>query len=357
VERVALHRCEDVRQPDGLEEDLRRREPHAVDPAARRHHHHRDVPEQLVPELRLPELPPAHLRHHQIEQDEARPDAGAEEVERGPAVLEEADRVALLGEQLAEGLAEIEIVIHDEDRGRVAHARLRECTRGTGSMRIPVGARPHCDGVARRESLAGGRCEGEDHARHPPRASRRDADLRLVEQPGAVGKARRRDEERDREPGPGDGGRASSFAASAARERAIRASWPRWKPRSAGFPTRRQGGSHRDVAPDRAASSDRVDPAFASAKSGMTPNATHGWSARSKRASGASAPSPRAGIASPRATPAMVAWMPAWWRAIQRRTPAADQAAALRIRTRAMSASAAPAAVAAARPAGCKPAP
>src|SRR6266542_344388 len=164
-ERVPLHRGEDLREADRLVQDLRLGERRVIEPAARRHDHDGDVAERLVAELLRAELPAVHARHHEVEQDEAGADAVAEEVERGPAVLEQARRVALVDEELADDLAEIGVVVDDEDGGVVVHRGRRS---GRSLLHAPSGrALPlgeHCPVRGRHDTVrrGGGRAGGRE---------------------------------------------------------------------------------------------------------------------------------------------------------------------------------------------------
>src|SRR6266511_1567203 len=160
-ERVPLHRGEDLREADRLVQDLRLGERRVIEPAARRHDHDGDVAERLVAELLRAELPTVHARHHEVEQDEAGADAVAEEVERGPAVLEQARRVALVDEELADDLAEIGVVVDDEDGGVVVHRGRRS---GRSLLHAPSGrALPlgeHCPVRGRHDTVRRGEARG-----------------------------------------------------------------------------------------------------------------------------------------------------------------------------------------------------
>ncbi len=104
------------------------------------------------------ELEAVHLRHHQVEQDDARRDV-AQALERHLSVLRLHDRVALRLEHAPEELPEPGVVVHDEHRAvapvllqhrhqAVAVDRLGEIVGGAESVaQVPVvDDRQHDDG-------------------------------------------------------------------------------------------------------------------------------------------------------------------------------------------------------------------
>ena len=84
-----------------------------------RHDDHRNAGVLRIAQLSLTELPSIHLRHHEIDDDEARTKAGVERVERLLPVVCEADVEPGLSQKEPDGLAALDLVVDDEDGMRV----------------------------------------------------------------------------------------------------------------------------------------------------------------------------------------------------------------------------------------------
>src|SRR5581483_1048638 len=78
-----------------------------------------------VLDLRRPELPPVHPRHHEVEEDETGRLRLLEPVERLAAVVGELDDVALALEEPAERVLHLRVVLDDQDAVAVGHRRFR----------------------------------------------------------------------------------------------------------------------------------------------------------------------------------------------------------------------------------------
>ena len=76
----------------------------------------------LVPELRLTKCPPVHPRHHQVQQNEVVQTALAKHLERHEAIGRMRCAVPRHLQDFADGFAEVDIVLDDENpwRGVIA---------------------------------------------------------------------------------------------------------------------------------------------------------------------------------------------------------------------------------------------
>ena len=74
-----------------------------------------DVFELRISQLFGAKVPAVHDRHHQVEQDDARPQAAAELIERSAPVCGQRDGVALRLEQFIEGCPHAQVVVDNED--------------------------------------------------------------------------------------------------------------------------------------------------------------------------------------------------------------------------------------------------
>src|SRR5437870_10807974 len=68
-----------------------------------------------IADLRGPELPTVHARHHEVEQDQAGRFGYLEPVERLAAVEGELHQIALRLQELPERIPELDVVLDDED--------------------------------------------------------------------------------------------------------------------------------------------------------------------------------------------------------------------------------------------------
>src|SRR2546426_10065079 len=106
----------------------------------RRHDHDRDRRQGRIAQLLRPELLPAHHRHHEVEQDERGRRHGLQPLERLLAVRGTDDPMAFILEDRDQRIAQIEIVLDDEDgRGAIVHLVGHGVPFSSRSIRFPSG--------------------------------------------------------------------------------------------------------------------------------------------------------------------------------------------------------------------------
>jgi hypothetical protein len=89
----------------------------------RREKHDGDARESRIRELRGPEREAVHHRHSQVEQDEPRTNAAPKDPERLPTILGGDGRVAVALKQHHGGVADVAIVVDDEDHRAIVRPR------------------------------------------------------------------------------------------------------------------------------------------------------------------------------------------------------------------------------------------